>query len=218
MGFDFDYKDNPHLTNLLVIYMTSFTMMRNHFFYFLLLLGVVQSSCNSQSTERIVEATIKDADPVAVAVEVKEDSIQPVISSIIAIDTQKVSPANIVDFAKTQNGVPYKYASTDPAQGFDCSGFITHVFKHFNIAVPRSSIDFTHVGKDIPMADAKSGDLILFTGTDSASTVVGHMGIVTENTDSLRFIHSTSGRQYGVTITALGNYYQRRFVKVIRIF
>lgn len=222
MGFDFDYKDNPHLTNLLVIYKTSFTMMRNKLFYIFFFLGTSLASCNDKEPGGVVEATIKDADQhsdsVGVVAVVKEDSIQPVVSSIIAVDTQKVSPTNIVEFAKTQIGVPYKYASTDPAQGFDCSGFITYVFKHFNIAVPRSSVDFTNVGTDIPLADAKSGDLILFTGTDSASTVVGHMGIVTENTDSLRFIHSTSGKQYGVTITALGNYYQRRFVKVIRIF
>ena len=191
-------------------------MMSNLFFYFLLLQGIVLSSCNDKSAERIVEATIKDAD--TVTFKAKQDSIQPVISSIIAIDTAKVSPSTIVDFAKTQLGVPYKFASTDPAQGFDCSGFITYVFKHFNIAVPRSSIDFTHVGKDIPMADAKKGDLILFTGTDSASVVVGHMGIVTENTDSLRFIHSTSGKKYGVTITTLNEYYQKKFVEVIRIF
>lgn len=200
--------------------MHSFTMMRNHFFYILFFLCLFQASCNDKEPERIVEATIQDADTHtdSVAVVVKQESIKPVISSIIAIDTQKVSPTNIVEFAKTQIGVTYKYASTDPAQGFDCSGFITYVFNHFNIAVPRSSVDFTNVGRDIPVVDAKSGDLILFTGTDSASTVVGHMGIVTENTDSLRFIHSTSGKQYGVTITALGSYYQRRFVKVIRIF
>jgi cell wall-associated NlpC family hydrolase len=84
--------------------------------------------------------------------------------------------------------------------------------------VPRSSVDFTHAGKEIHLPESKAGDLILFTGTDSTIRVVGHMGIVTENTDSLRFIHSTSGRQYGVTITALGNYYKGRFVKVIRIF
>lgn len=193
-------------------------MMHKKLFYILILPAMLLASCFDKEPERIVEATIKDADPAPIAVVMKEDSIQPVVSSIIAVDTQKVNPVNIVEFAKTQIGVPYKYASTDPAQGFDCSGFITYVFRHFNIAVPRSSIEFTNVGTEVPVAEAKSGDLILFTGTDSASTVVGHMGIVTENTDSLRFIHSTSGRQYGVTITALGSYYQRRFVKVIRIF
>jgi cell wall-associated NlpC family hydrolase len=135
-----------------------------------------------------------------------------------SIDTKGVNPQQVVSFAKTLIGVPYKYGSTNPAEGFDCSGFVTHVFSRFNIAVPRSSIDFTHVGKDVPAMDAKPGDLVLFTGTDSADRFVGHMGIVVDNSDSLRFIHATSGKQYGVTITPLSKYYQRRYVKTIRIF
>ncbi len=145
---------------------------------------------------------------------------EPKLSSPAAVPvvTQNVQPQDIVNFAKTLVGVPYQYGATDPAIGFDCSGFITHVFNHFNIQVPRSSVDFTNVGTEVETTDAAAGDLILFTGTDSTSTVVGHMGIVTENTDSLRFIHSTSGRAYGVTVSALNKSYLRRFVKVIRIF
>jgi cell wall-associated NlpC family hydrolase len=135
-----------------------------------------------------------------------------------SIDTKGVQPKQVVDFAKTLIGVPYLYGSTDPAKGFDCSGFITYVFKHFNIIVPRSSIDFTNVGREVSAAQATEGDLILFTGTDSAERFVGHMGIVVSNSDTLRFIHSTSGKQYGVTITPLNNYYKGRYVKTVRIF
>lgn len=134
------------------------------------------------------------------------------------VNTKDQSPENIVAFAKTLIGVPYKYGSTDPAEGFDCSGFITYVFNHFNIEVPRSSVDFTNVGTAVDPSFSKTGDLILFTGTDTLETKVGHMGIITDNTDSLRFIHSTSGKKYGVTITALNEYYLKRFVKVVRIF
>lgn len=135
-----------------------------------------------------------------------------------SIDTKGASPQQVVAFAKTLIGVPYLYASSDPAKGFDCSGFITYVFKHFGIVVPRSSIDFTNVGTEVSAAQAKEGDLILFTGTDSTERFVGHMGIVVSNTDTLRFIHSTSGKKYGVTITPLNNYYKGRYVKTVRIF
>jgi cell wall-associated NlpC family hydrolase len=135
-----------------------------------------------------------------------------------AVDTKGQSPGAILEFAKTLIGVPYKYGSTDPAQGFDCSGFITYVFNHFGISVPRSSIDFTNVGTEVALTTAAPGDLILFTGTDSTERFVGHMGIVAENSDSLRFIHSTSGKKYGVTITTLNEYYKKRFVKITRIF
>jgi cell wall-associated NlpC family hydrolase len=134
------------------------------------------------------------------------------------INGRNLHPTEIVAFAKTQIGVPYKYASTDPAQGFDCSGFITYVFNHFDITVPRSSIDFTNAGQTIPWEQSAPGDLILFTGTDSLIREVGHMGIITENTDGkLQFIHSTSGKQKGVTITPFESYYKSRFVKVIRV-
>lgn len=135
------------------------------------------------------------------------------------VQTKNVSPQQVVDFAKTLIGVPYRYASTDPKTGFDCSGFITYVFTHFHIIVPRSSIDFTHVGTTIETEQAKPGDLILFTGTDSTEKFVGHMGLIVSNQNGqLEFIHSTSGKKYGVTITPFNDYYRSRYVKTIRIF
>lgn len=135
------------------------------------------------------------------------------------IHTNNIHPQQVVDFAKTLIGTPYRYASTDPKKGFDCSGFITYVFIHFNIVVPRSSIDFTNVGRALPADSAKAGDLILFTGTDSTEKFVGHMGLVVSNQNKqLEFIHSTSGKKYGVTVTPLNEYYKGRYIKTIRIF
>ena len=143
----------------------------------------------------------------------------PALVSTGRIETGETNPADLLKFAKTLIGTPYLYASIDPAKGFDCSGFVTYVFNHFGIAVPRSSVDFTHVGKEIDYRIAGPGDLILFTGTDSTIRVVGHMGIVLSNeNDSLQFIHSTSGKLKGVVITPFERYYKSRFVKVIRIF
>jgi cell wall-associated NlpC family hydrolase len=145
-----------------------------------------------------------------------KDTLSSIAASVVK--TKNVDPNELVSFAETLVGIPYLYGSTDPKRGFDCSGFITYVFNHFGISVPRSSIDFTNVGQEIPVANAKRGDLILFTGTDSTEHFVGHMGIVVNNSDSLRFIHSTSGKQHSVTITPLNKYYMKRFVKTIRMF
>jgi cell wall-associated NlpC family hydrolase len=134
------------------------------------------------------------------------------------IETRNVKPEELMSFAETLIATPYVWGSVNPQVGFDCSGFITYVFNHFNISVPRSSIDFTNVGKQINVEEAKRGDIILFTGTNPLERYVGHMGLIVSNADTLKFIHSTSGKAMGVTITPLSSYYQSRFVKTIRFF
>lgn len=174
-----------------------------------------------------------DSQPLAPAIhdedtasEVLHNDTVPARPMIVKPDTtlgkikqQGIVPDSIVAFARTLIGVPYLYASTDPAKGFDCSGFITYVFTHFNMTVPRSSVEFTNYGKQIAIERSKPGDLVLFTGTDSTVRIVGHMGIIESiKNDTTYFIHSTSGKAKGVVITPLGNYYKSRFVKVVRIF
>ena len=133
------------------------------------------------------------------------------------INTKNVSASDVVDFAETLIGIKYKYGSTDREKGFDCSGFINYVFNHFNISVPRVSKDFTNAGTEIPIKNSKPGDLILFTGSDAKSGVVGHMGIITENKNGdLKFIHASESR--GVIISGMNSYFIPRFVKVNRIF
>lgn len=135
------------------------------------------------------------------------------------INTGSTTPAALLVFARSLIGTPYQYASTDPAVGFDCSGFLSYVFGHFQIAVPRSSVDYTNVERAIALDNAKPGDLVLFTGTDSTNRLVGHIGVITSyENGEFNFIHSTSGKANGVTISALGKYYAFRFLKVIRIF
>jgi cell wall-associated NlpC family hydrolase len=103
--------------------------------------------------------------------------------------------------------------------GFDCSGFINYVFNHFKISVPRVSKDFTNAGQAVSTLESKRGDIILFTGSDPNSGVVGHMGIITRNDRGvLQFIHAASGKGGGVMISTMNSYFMPRFVKVIRIF
>ena len=156
-------------------------------------------SCNDSNNE-LQEDIRHDTSTVAV-VDIANNTHNNIQNDDVNISG--VSKPELVRFAKTLIGIPYKYAATDPSIGFDCSGFITYVFNHFNLAVPRSSIDFTNVGKEVSLIKAEAGDLILFTGTVDSIKTVGHMGIVTENIDTLKFIHSTSGKAYSVTTSSL---------------
>jgi len=147
---------------------------------------------------------------------IEETSIKK--DSVKTIETTDQS-SEIVEYAKTLIGTPYLYGSVDPAKGLDCSGFINAVSNHFEIKIPRSSVEFTNLGTTIETNNAKPGDLILFTGTDSTKHVVGHIGIITANQNGeVEFIHSSSGKANGVTISDLSGYYETRLVKVIRIF
>ncbi len=135
------------------------------------------------------------------------------------INTKNADPVSVVDFAETLIGTKYKYGSAIKENGFDCSGFVTYVFNHFNISVPRVSKDFTNAGTPVPLNKSRTGDLILFTGTDTTGWIVGHMGFITENNNGkIRFIHASSGKSIGVIISELSNYYATRLVKVIRVF
>jgi cell wall-associated NlpC family hydrolase len=166
-----------------------------------------------KDTVTVVEVEKKDTGVVAKKIDDVQPGNKKSTATVININVD-----SLLNFAKSLIGTPYVYASSDPAVGFDCSGFITYVFNHFNIEVPRSSKDFRDEGIPIALAESKPGDLILFTGTDSTERVIGHMGIIVKNNnEGTFFIHSTSGKAHSVVITKLNDYYMGRFVKVIRI-
>lgn len=148
----------------------------------------------------------------------KSNAVNNSVPKII-INTKNVIADSVVEFAKTLIGTKYKYGSAIKEQGFDCSGFITYVFNHFKIQVPRISKDFTNAGTPVDARESKPGDLILFTGTDTTGWVVGHMGIITQNENGiLQFIHSASGKSIGVIISGMSKYFETRLVKIIRVF
>jgi murein DD-endopeptidase / murein LD-carboxypeptidase len=128
---------------------------------------------------------------------------------------------SIIEFAKQQLGVKYKYACANPKQGFDCSGFVNYVFSHYDIKVPRTSKDFAKYGFTIPIDSCKPGDVIVFKGTNPNSKIPGHVGIITKNQEGeLLFIHSSSDKRHsGIKISDFNAYdnYRKRFIKIIRI-
>jgi cell wall-associated NlpC family hydrolase len=142
-------------------------------------------------------------------------SINPkakVFTQLLDIDRKK-----FVSHAKTYLGTPYKYGSAIPSNGLDCSGFIVVVFANFNVKAPRVTKDFTNEGQTINLKNATAGDIILFTGSNHASGIVGHMGIITATNGTIQFIHSASGKNIGVIESKLTGYWKEHFVKVIRL-
>jgi cell wall-associated NlpC family hydrolase len=128
------------------------------------------------------------------------------------------SSTSLIDFAKSMLGIPYRYATSNPKVGFDCSGFVSYVFSNFGFKVPRSSVEFSSTGKEVSLGNAKVGDVLIFTGSNPRVRRIGHVGIIYSIDDEgIKFIHASSGKAHGVTITSLDGYYKSRFIKAVTI-
>lgn len=130
-------------------------------------------------------------------------------------------PDSIVGFALRQLGSPYLYAGLSPVSGFDCSGFVSYVFGHFGVPTPHSTALLIGVGQPVARAEARPGDIVVFTGTAASSTTPGHAGIVISalGETPLRFVHASSAaRASGVKVSQVeGSGYERRFMQVRRV-
>lgn len=128
-----------------------------------------------------------------------------------------LSQADLISFAETFTGTPYKYAGCGP-NGFDCSGFIHYIYKHFGIELPRSSKGLSLVGDRVSMDKLQPGDLVFFGKGQGNHLSIQHVAMVhTVGQGYYSIIHSTSR---GVTIddpmSTSWDYWQERFLFVRR--
>jgi LysM repeat protein len=123
-------------------------------------------------------------------------------------------PQQVVDYALTLLGTPYHYGGTTEEGGFDCSGFVRHVFANFKVDLPHSSRDQYSLGRAVSKDGLEIGDLLFFT-RPGRSKGVGHVGIYIGDG---QFIHASSGKKKKITISALDStYYVKRYVGARRL-
>ncbi len=77
--------------------------------------------------------------------------------------------AQVVAYAKNFIGVPYVWGGSTPS-GFDCSGFVQYVYRHFGVSLPRTTYSQVAMGRSVARADLAPGDLVFFRSA-------GHVGI-----------------------------------------
>jgi cell wall-associated NlpC family hydrolase len=120
-----------------------------------------------------------------------------------------------VEYAKQFMGTPYVWGGTNLSRGVDCSGFVYSVYKHFGITLNRTSRSMPNDGYRVKKADLQKGDLVFFDTSGSNNGAISHVGMYIGNG---QFIHSSSGKKRGVTISSLGDaYYSRTYVTAARV-
>jgi cell wall-associated NlpC family hydrolase len=108
-------------------------------------------------------------------------------------DREAVLRRDIADYARRFVGTSYLYAGKKPESGFDCSGFTGYVLGNFGIAVSASSRDQARQGREIPIDQARPGDLVFYRR--SSSEAVFHVSLVVENRGNQLWVaHSTTSR------------------------
>lgn len=116
----------------------------------------------------------------------------------------------MVDYGKKYLGTTYSWGGTNLSKGVDCSGFVYAVYRDFGINLNRSSRDMVANGRQISKSELQVGDLVFFDTDGSNNGGISHVGIYAGDS---KFIHSSSGKSYGVVMSSLNeDYYLRTYV------
>lgn len=113
--------------------------------------------------------------------------------------------------ALSLRGAPYRNGGVDPANGFDCSGFVRYVYQQHGVPMPRAVREQFQVGKSVSRDRLEAGDLVFFS---TVSPGASHVGIMIGGD---QFIHAPSERGV-VRVESLGaSYWASRYVGAKRV-
>ncbi len=101
-------------------------------------------------------------------------------------------------------GLRYRRGGTNPDIGFDCSGFVQHVYaSSCGRELPRTAREQFEVGEPVEKENLQRGDLVFFRGRQG-----WHVGIYTGNN---QFIHSPNRRSSIQTSSLDAPYYKKTY-------
>ncbi len=160
-----------------------------------------------------IETSEADADPEAVTAEPTEQQLPE-----FADDESYELPAladSLLERGFTLVGTPYRYGGSSRKTGFDCSGFVSFLFrKEAGIELPRSTREMINLdAPKIKRSELEPGDVVFFNNRGRGQ--VSHAGIYIGGD---RFIHSSSSRSGGVRVDSLDDkYWRSSFMQAKRV-
>jgi cell wall-associated NlpC family hydrolase len=101
------------------------------------------------------------------------------------IQRTQASVQDALDQAMDLLNIPYRRGGSAPETGFDCSGFVKHVFREgLGLILPRSSRELSNTGETVQKDELKPGDLVFF---NTMRRAFSHVGIYLGNN---QFVHA----------------------------
>ena len=110
---------------------------------------------------------------------------------------------DVTAYATRYVGVPYVYGGKSP-DGFDCSGFVGYVYKHFGVSLNSSAASMFSNGTRVSKSELRAGDLLFFdAAARKASGEIDHVAIYLGGD---KFIHASTSNGR-VLIQSLSGYH-----------
>ena len=130
--------------------------------------------------------------------------------SYSATANEKINDAVI--YAVSLADTPYRYGGNSASSGFDCSGFVGHVYRQtLGVSLPRTSREISRVGVPISQSELRPGDLVFY---NTLHTSFSHVGIYIGEG---KFVHSPKSGDRVRTEQMQLRYWQTRFDGARRI-
>lgn len=127
---------------------------------------------------------------------------QPVLPVNQAPDRRAGNADELIGSAMGLLGIAYRYGGTSVATGFDCSGFMQHIFRRaMGINLPRTAAEQARMGSPVSRSELQPGDIVFFRTLGGSR--ISHVGLYIGND---RFIHAPrTGKN--IEITSLSHKY-----------
>ena len=103
-----------------------------------------------------------------------EPVVVPPPLQVSFVDRATATAQDAIDQAMDLLGIRYRRGGSSPEVGFDCSGFVSHVFREgLGLVLPRSSKEMSRSGQEVSRDELRPGDLVVFNTMRNAFSHVG---------------------------------------------
>lgn len=103
-----------------------------------------------------------------------DDEPPLMLQESITLQQQAAPVETTLDKALDLLGIRYRWGGSKPETGFDCSGFVRHVFQEgLGLDLPRSAREQSKAGEPVTKDELQPGDLVFFNTMRRAFSHVG---------------------------------------------